>query len=120
MPAIIKTTSERVLVEVTDNLSAGIWQTMKDAGHTANADGKILSIDVRHCRRGECGGIGSILMVQKQLQQVELSGCHGPFVTCFEAYGVCARCSQQAGLAPNCPKLSSALTSPYIPASSRG
>jgi hypothetical protein len=106
MSAVFSLSNDQVLVQVDGALGYGVWTTLRDARNAAKANALPLCVDVRQCTVGDMAGIGSLMLAQERLPAVKLKGCHDVFVECFEAFGICKHCAQDAEQPLGCPKRS--------------
>lgn len=104
MSATFSTSSDQVLVQVAGALGYEIWTTLRDARNAAQSSSLPLCIDIQQCTKADMAGIGSLMLAQDRLRSVKLKGCHDMFLSCFEAFGICAHCAQDRDTPPGCPK----------------
>lgn len=104
MTATFSVEKNQVLVKVGTALDLAVWRAVRDGREAARAASLPLCIDVKDCRQGDMGGIGSIQVAQARLASVKLRGCHDVFLTCFSAFGICDSCAQDREQPLGCTK----------------
>lgn len=118
MGAVVRMAADCVEVAVNGRLAYALWNHIYQASLAAAAAGKPLNIDIAACEGGECGGVASILAAQRRAREVAVCGCHGDFIPCFKAFGVCQGCAQRTDFPPGCPKREAVNRGPVPPAPS--
>ena len=94
----------QVLVKVGKSLDFDVWRVVRDGREAARTSSLPLCIDIQDCSKGDMGGIGSIQLAQAKLSSVKIRGCHGIFLTCFNAFGICHKCGQNNEMPIGCNK----------------
>ena len=106
MSAAFSVQSNQVLVTIQGALGYDIWPVLRNGREAACRAGLPVRIDIAGCSSGDMAGVGSLLLAQDRLQEVEFDGCSGIFPASFKAFGICKRCSAQAPFPAACIKRS--------------
>ena len=92
---------DKVTVTVRGRLGYETWRVMRDARIAALEHQLPLYLDISHCRGGDMGGLGALMIAQHQLGKIAIEGCDREFAMWFDKIGVCDRC-HTAQQRPNC------------------
>lgn len=93
MAAMLTKKDDCVSVRIFSKLSYTDWETLRSARNQALASNLPLRIDLEGCNYADIGGIGTIMIAQEKLRDIEICGCSPLFAECFKAFGVCDHCT---------------------------
>jgi hypothetical protein len=92
MSAVFAVFPDKVAVTIRGRLGYDTWRVLRDARVTALDKQLPLCLDIKHCRGGDMGGLGALMIAQHQLGKITIEGCDRDFALWFDKIGVCERC----------------------------
>lgn len=104
MAAIYSVSPERVDVTISGRLGYSTWRVLRDARIAAVEHQLPLHLDITTCHGGDMGGLGALMIAQRQLGEIHVNGCDEYFSTWFNSIGVCNRCCSRKACRPDCGK----------------
>jgi hypothetical protein len=92
MSAVLAVQPDKVTVTICGRLGYETWRVLRDARVMALEKRLPLCLDIKHCRGGDMGGLGALMIAQHQLGKITIEGCDDDFALWFNKIGVCDRC----------------------------